>query len=296
MGMRIRPIAWVGMLALAVVSSACGESDVTVAGGGGGSKARGPERPVGGEVVVQILHSGGFVPVEAALTTVPTTTVLGDGTVITSAPVPAIYPGPAITPLQSRTISASEVDGLVEKARSLGLLAGPLEFGRPLVADAADTTVTIVAGGTTHRHTAYALDIGEVRGSTRGQAGQAGRSSGVSEAEAKNREALSAFIGELMAASGAGERPWSPPAVAVYVLGSYLAPDPTLTQPPQPWPLAQAPETQGDRPCTLVEGNDVPTLLQALAKANALTPWVIGGTQRSVAFRPLVPGQPGCNR
>lgn len=269
-------------LAMATVTAACGEGDVTVAG-----KGRGPERPVGGDVVVQVVHSGGFVPVEAALGTVPTVTVLGDGTVITPAPVPAIYPGPAITPLQARTISATEVDGLVEKAHSLGLLSGTLEFGQPPVADAADTTVTIVAGGRTHRHTAYALDIGDIRG-------EQGRTSGVGETEAKNRRALSAFIGELTSASGAGDRPWTPPAVAVYVLGGYQAADPALAQPPQPWPLAGAPQTEGNRPCTLIEGNDVPALLQALLKANALTPWVIGGTQRAVAFRPVVPGQPGC--
>jgi hypothetical protein len=266
--MRVPVIA----LALVILASACGD-DL------GGDGPSGPGRPTGaGEVVVQVMVAGGFVPVEHAVSAVPVVTVLGDGTVITTAPVLAIYPGPAIAPLQSVKVPAQTVDDLVARAGELGLLKGPLDFGRPPVADAPDTTVTVTAGGRTHRHSASALGMGDE--TVGGQA-------------AANRRALQTFVAATQALPP-GRDVWTPPAVAVYVVGSY-APDPNLPQPSQAWPLATPPATTGaGYPCTLVSGADVGTLLDALRRANARTPWMIGGVARSVAFRPVLPGQPDC--
>lgn len=239
-------------------------------------------RPTGSdEVVVQVMVAGGFVPVETAVSTVPTVTVLGDGTVITPAPVLAIYPGPAITPLQSVRVPSSTVDDLVERARDLGLLDGPLEFGRPPIADAPDTNVTITANGTEHRHVANALGAG----------GQ------ISEEAAANRRALRSFV-DATEALPPGDAPWKPPAIAVYALGDYT-PDPNLAQPARKWPLTTEPATQPSAagetiPCTLIQGGDVKVLLDALSRANARTPWIAGGREVSLAFRPVLPGQPGC--
>ncbi|MGH9224217.1 MAG: hypothetical protein ACRD2W_10660 [Acidimicrobiales bacterium] len=270
---RVGAVALVAVVAGAL--AACGD-DGTVVGSA-------PSRPQGkDEVVVQVLIAGGFVPVDVALGAVPSVTVLGDGTVISQAPVTAIYPGPAMPPLQAVTVPASTVDGLIRTAQEQGLLGGDLDFGRPPVADAPDTTVTIVAGGTTHRHSANALGI------TDDVAGP-----GLSAQQVKNRRALQAFV-EATSALPPGERAWEPAEVAVYVVGAYT-PDPQLPQPPQAWPLAAAPAATGIRSCTLVSGGDVTTLLGALRKANARTPWVINGVQQSLAFRPVVPGQPGCS-
>lgn len=241
-------------------------------------------RPTGShEVVVQVMVTGGFVPVEVAVAAVPTVTVLGDGTVITTAPVTAIYPGPAITPLQSVRVPSQTVDDLVARAAELGLLAGPLDFGQPPVADAPDTIVTITANGSEHRHVANALGMEQ----------RTGAAAGISDQAAANRRALRAFV-EATSALPPGQEMWQPPAVAVYVVGHYV-PEPDLPQPAREWPLATAPATTGGAaPCTLVEGVDVQTLLDALARANARTPWMIGGQAWSLAFRPIVPGQPGC--
>lgn len=241
-------------------------------------------RPTGpDEVVVQVMITGGFVPVEMAVAAVPTVTVLGDGTVISTAPVVAIYPGPAITPLQSVRVPAETVDGLVARAADLGLLSGPLDFGQPPVADAPNTIVTVTANGSEHRHVANALGMEE----------RTGAGGGISDQAAANRRALRAFV-EATSALPPGQAMWPPPAVAVYVVGDYV-PEPDLPQPTREWPLATAPVTTGGAaPCTLVEGQDVQTLLDALARANARTPWTIGGRAWSLAFRPIVPGQPGC--
>lgn len=147
-------LAAAGLAAL-LAAGACGNDSTGVGGAG-------LDRPTGaGEVVVQVMVDGGFVPPEVALATVPARTVLGDGTVVTPAPTPAIYPGPALAPLQAVKVSSATVDGLVARAAKLGLLAGPLQFGQPPVADAPNTTVTIAAGGRTHRHVAAALGIAD---------------------------------------------------------------------------------------------------------------------------------------
>ena len=232
---------------------------------------------------MQVLVDGGFVPAEAAVGAVPSVTVLADGTVISAAAVPAIYPGPAITPLESTKVDGATVERLVDRARSLGLLEGPLEFGQPSVADAPDTTVTITAGGTTHRHAANALGIDGDDG--------VGARSGLTETEVANRRALSTFVAATQNLPP-GERAWVPTSVAVYGLGPYSA-DPEQPQNEVEWPLT-APPAVGDQSCTVVEGDEVTVLLDVLTQASARTPWLVDGTRQSLAFRPIVPGQPGC--
>lgn len=267
-------------LLLAVLATACGDTEdrsvVPV------SRPTGPD-----EVVVQVTVTGGFVPVGTAVSTVPTATVLGDGTVITPAPVIAIYPGPAITPLQSVTVAPGTVDDLVERAAGLGLLDGAVEFGRPPIADAPDTVVTIFANGSEHRHVANALGAGSMPDDVGRQ---------ISEQAAANRRALRSFV-TAVEALPPGEAPWRPSAVAVYALGGYL-PDPDLAQPRREWPLTTPPATEpaaGETiPCTLIENDKVEVLLRALSEASTRTPWMVGGRAVSLAFRPVVPGQPGC--
>lgn len=266
-----RPRSFLAALGLAVVSAgaACGTGSTVV-----DTVAR--DRPTGAnEVVVQMLVDGGFVPREVALATVPTTTVLGDGTVVTQAPTLAIYPGPALAPLQAVKVDAATVDGLVARAAKLGLLAGPLDFGRPPVADAPDTTVTITAGGKTYQHVANALGI-----------------SGVATGEA-NRRALTEFVAALEQLPP-GEHPWEPRAIAVKDAGIYR-PDPQLPQAPAVWPLARIPtDTGSGTPCLVVEGDDAVALRSALSGANGRTPWLIGGAAHSLVFLPVIPGSAPC--
>jgi hypothetical protein len=261
----------VAVFGLAVVSGAgaCGENSTGV----GGAPFN---RPTGAsEVVVQVLVDGGFVRPEVALATVPATTVLGDGTVITLAPTLAIYPGPALAPLQAANVDAATVDGLIARAAKLGLLAGPLDFGHPPVADAPNTTVTIVAGGQAHRHVAAALGISD------------------EAIGGANRRALKDFLAALEQLPP-GNRAWESSAIAVRVVGPYQA-DAQLPQSPVAWPLDRVPVEAGPGiPCLVVEGDHVRVLRAALARANARTPWLIGGVPRAVAFVPVVPGSQPC--
>ena len=235
-------------------------------------------------MVIQITVGGGFTTASTALSTVPQLTVLGDGTVLSPGIITMQYPGPAIMPVQAGTADAAAIDALIAQAGDLGLLDGPLDFGSPGISDAPTTTVTIVADGVTHTHEAYALDFG---------AELAGGEPGVDDAAAENRQALADFVAAAQELA-VGDTTWEPAAIVATVIGPV---DPAALDPVQPaadWPLATAPTTTGDFPCTLIEGDDVATLAPALADANELTPWTIDGETYAIAFRPLVPGDPGC--
>lgn len=263
--------------------AACGADDAVKSSGAAKSRPTGP-----GEVVVQVMVAGGLLPPGAALSTVPTLTVLGDGTVIRQGPTTAVYPGPALPPLHTASASAQAVDDLVRKAGELGLLGGSLDYGRPPVADAPDTTVTIAAAGTTHRQTAAALGTLDDA--------PPGAGTGLSAAQVANRRALKDFLAATERLPDSLE-PWRPAAIAVYDLGLY-EPDPALAQPPVAWPLGRAPEAGGTAtgsfPCSLYQGDDARVLFDTLGRASARTPWVVAGQPRSLAFRPILPGQPAC--
>ncbi|MGH9189430.1 MAG: hypothetical protein ACRD0Q_05295 [Acidimicrobiales bacterium] len=104
--------AWkspVRALALALALAACAQSTVTA------GNAPFPARPTGADdVVVQVMLDPTFGPPEDFVSTTPTLTVLGDSLVITPAPVPEIYPGPAMVPHQSVRADAAVVDDLVK--------------------------------------------------------------------------------------------------------------------------------------------------------------------------------------
>jgi hypothetical protein len=140
MGVRHRQVlgAPVGLVvvvvvAMATLGSACGRGD---------DEAMAPlTRPWGPDEVV--------VPVDVAVTAVPVVTVLGDGTVITPAPATAIYPGPAMAPLQSVTVRQHTVDALVQRAADLGLLDGRWSSARRQSPTPAPYPCTVVGGADT---------------------------------------------------------------------------------------------------------------------------------------------------
>lgn len=285
------------VFAVLLFAGACGDDGDTVGtdDGGGDPSADAPEHggehggdgadgDIGGSsgetVAVQVLVDGGFVPVESALRTVPSLTVTSEGTVITPAPVLAIYPGPAYLPMQSASVDPVAVAELVDLARTLGLLDDDLDFGQPGFADAPDTTVTIVSDGVTYTHVANGLnpDLG---------------AEGLGDDARANRAALSEFVAAANALA-VGDTIWTPDALGVTVVGPFTPSDELTDPEPIDWPLATPPNTDGDFPCTLVEGDDLATLLAALEGANERTPWVVDGEQLALAFRVVVPGQVAC--
>jgi hypothetical protein len=266
------PITLAVSLLLAASVAACGDDGDTTSTSGDDPGGRGD----GAELVVQIVEGGGFVTPTMANSTVPQVTVLADGTVLTPGIITLVYPGPAVSPIQQATVDPAEVDALVEKARELGLLDGPLDFGQPAVSDAPTTTVTIVADGETHTQEAYALTFED---------GQ------LTPEQLDNRAALSEFIAAAQS-TGVGDATWTPSSYVVTVVGPAEAGDPP--QEPQEWPIESTPPTDVSFGCTVVDGDEATELAAALESANAATPWLIDGFEYGVAIRPQLPGDPGC--
>jgi hypothetical protein len=291
-----RPALLVLSLLLVGLAAACADDDEVVAGGDGtsttgGTRAGDPadvfEHGTGpDDVVVQVTTGGGLVPIGLAVTTLPSFTLLGDGTVVEPGVVTAIYPGPAISLLTARHVEEADIQALLARAHDLGLLANDVDYGLPGVSDAPTTEVTITVSGRTYTHTVYALGFEDES------------SSGLTDEQVADRRQLRELLDSLTATTGAEHEPYQPERIAVYTLGEYEQPDPMLEQTPVEWPLATPPapfEGHGFG-CLVVEGTDVETLLATLADANQATPWVVEGVdvEQSLVFRPLVPGDGAC--
>lgn len=128
--------------------------------GGPGSydHATGPEDVL---VSVSLQIGGGNAPLEYELRNNAQFLLLGDGTAIVAGATDASYPGPAILPLQSTTITEQQIHILLAAADDAGLLDGPIDYGDPGVTDASNTVVNITVGGRSVSQSAYALGMHE---------------------------------------------------------------------------------------------------------------------------------------
>ncbi len=281
-----------GALISALLLSGCASVFQGDGGNGGSTNAPLNDHLAGtADVIVSITSGGGFVPIEFNLRNVPEFLLLGDGTAIVGGVTIAIYPGPAIARLQSTTLSEGQIQELLNSAQTAGLLGEELDFGEPGVTDMPYTTVTIRANGRTVTQSAYALGF------------PADPSSGLSEPQIAARAALQGFVDAAQASVGSASGGYEPDGVVVFRLGpaeGAPAGEPELEQSPQIWPIATAPQPPtgsepGGASCVVVTGSEVPILLDALAAANELTPWVIGSDPPArLVFRPYLPGDPGC--
>lgn len=233
----------------------------------------------GGGLVVTLDHHGGFVPVERAVGDVPDVVLLGDGTVLSPAPVIAIFPGPALTPYQVGHLDEAEVDELVAEVEALDPDADyGLPAGGPQVADAADTTVRLLRGGAVVREvTAYALGLVDETGA---------------------RAELAAVVERLgEAGGGTGEEGYEPTAVRVHDVTDQAGDPPASTttvdgQPGEPvgrvlgWPLAH-----DGRACTEVtDAAEVDAVLGVLAEATQLDWFATDAGPRRLVVVPILPG------
>lgn len=246
------------------------------------------------ELVLRYETTGGFVPREFLLSSYPTISVYGDGTAITEGPQIAIYPGPALPNLIATTITEAGLQRLLGLAIDAGLLGPDAHYDAIGIADAGTATFTVVANGTRHTISAYALNESEDRGLDRTVAAQRAR--------------LRAFVtrlGDLRGALGpdqvGAEAPFRFSAMRLFVQPGVLAEGPA--QPGIDWPLATPLATFGqpagpgpgtDLHCGVVSGPDLETLRPLLIQANQATPWRSGGRVYSLRIRVLLPDESGC--
>jgi hypothetical protein len=299
-----RLAALAAVAALALVGAACSDDDDDggiVAGGDGTTEptdstdgttapsgADGREHPTGAdEFVVRVFAGGGFVPVQFHLTTSPSYTLLGDGTVVEPGAVTAIYPGPALTPLHARHIDEAAIQEILQRADDAGLLEGEIDYGEPGITDVETTTVTINVDGEQHVQSAYALGFDDEEGG-----------GNLTEEQREARQALRGFIESLAATDQPASEDYVPSEVIAYTLG-IAEPDADVPQEPQDWPIATLPARESaETPfaCVTITGDETTTLLAALAGANQATPWVVPGVAEplSIVFRAVVPGDEPC--
>jgi hypothetical protein len=291
--MRLRTAA-AAFLAIALVACA----DASGSGGTSQSPSAGAiAYPTGSDqVVLRIAYEGGFVPIDYTLSSMPTVSLYGDGTLITPGAQIDIYPSPALPAIQQQHITEAGMQAILQAALDAGLDADRdmTDLGSVGIADASTTVFTLDANGQQHTVRVYALgELGE-------------RPSGMSQEEFHAREQLQAFV------TGSGRLDnWLPdgaiadatlyeaPSARLYV--SDYQGDPELHQQPVPWPLSEplagagvGAEPGGYR-CLAVAGTDWTDILMPAAQAaNQLTPWVSDGQRWAILFRPLLPDEHGC--
>jgi hypothetical protein len=236
--------------------------------------------PTGAEnAVVRIEVAGGYVPAEVAFGTVPALVITGDGRAIVPGAVPAIYPGPLVTPLIQRSITPGGIQAVLQAADAAGLLAPPPSYDSPAstgVADAPTTEVVLVAGGSRFLHRAYALPEAAL--------------------DTPARRTLAEFVDQALAldalagsANLGPEQPYEPQSFAIRASADPTEPD-ELEPSIVPW-SEPAVDLSTATDCAVVESLAVAA---ALRTATQLTWFTQNGTTYSVMARPVLSGDKGC--
>ncbi|WP_250035230.1 hypothetical protein [Paractinoplanes maris] len=271
--------------------AACAQPGATGAGApGSGAPESASASPQGGdELVARVESSGGFVPPDRTVGSLPSISVYADGRVITEGPVPAIYPGPALPNLQVVMLSPDQLQQLIKEAGDAGVSSGT-DFGRPNVADAPTTRVTVTTAEGTQSVAVEALNEAQADDPMLDAAQEAARAklAGFVDklgdlAAGGDPSSTTAYQPESMAVLA---RPWTKPAAG------------DVAQPEIAWP---GPALPGDylNPafkigCVVVSGAEAGKVVAAAKKANQMTPWTAGGEKYLITFRPLLPDETGC--
>ncbi len=286
-----RPLSGLACVLAALVVSGCASVFEGDGSGGGATDQPGTtyDHASGAEdVLVSIKSDGGYSPVEFNLRNTAEFTLLGDGTAVVQGPMIEIYPGPAINPLQSTALDEEQIQDLYAAADVAGLLDEEIDYGEPGVTDMPYTTVSITVADQTMEQQAYALGFSD------------DPAAGLSEDEVAAREALQGFIDAAHATVEEAAESYVPTAIAVFRLDTAEnGADPELEQEPLAWPITTVPPPYSESPrsCVVVEGAEAAQLHEALQAANELTPWLVGAEPPAYfVFRPLLPGDPGCDQ
>jgi hypothetical protein len=254
----------------------------------------------GADVILRLSYEGGFVPAGFPLLDVPAFTLYGDGTVITPGAQIAIYPPPALPAIVERTADEAAIAAIVERARDAGLGEEDLDLrdtGNVAVADAATAVFTLTLDGRTTTAEVYAMGLD----------GEPTTMPGLSDDQVELRRALSSLAADLGDLTWVEEAGGSLGDESAYVgeaarlLVGPVREDPELPQESFAWPIGLPLRTLGEPTdwdpetrCAVLEGEDWRAVYEAAGAANQLTPWSDGRTERTIAFRPLLPGESGC--
>jgi hypothetical protein len=272
--------------------SACAQpvgNDAAAAPGPAESSTAAP-LPGADDLVLRAEAYGGFVPADLVVGRLPMVSVYGDGRVIAEGPVPAIYPPPALPNLQVQMVTPEVVRELVRQGLAAGVKNGT-DYGRPGVADAPTTRVTVISDGVTQSVAAEAL--GEAQSTD----------PNLTEAQRAARTKLSAYVKKLTGLSSAPgmSRPvtYQPETVAVLARpwadngsGEPAPATKAWTGPKLPGGYLNPDIKIG---CVVVTGAQKDAVLADAKTASHITPWTAGYDKWLITFRPLLPDEAkGC--
>ena len=246
--------------------------------------------PGGNALVLRVETFGGFAPADRVVGRIPQISVYGDGRVITEGPLPAIYPGPALPNVQVQVVSAELVQEMVSEGLTAGVRSGT-DYGRPNVADAPTTRVTVVTAGGKQSVTAEALSEAQSNDPR------------LTAAQRQARAKLAGFVRKLSGLPAAEGMPasvaYDPDAVAVLArpwtaqgsMGGPENPEKAWAGPALPGAYLNPSFKIG---CVVASGAAKDKIIAAAKDATAITPWTQGGTKYLITFRPLLPDETAC--
>jgi hypothetical protein len=239
--------------------------------------------------------------IEANLRSTPAFVLLGDGRVIVGGAVPAIYPGPALMPLNQRTLTEDGIQTILEAVEATGLFTSDLELrgAMAVVADVLDTVFELHAAG--HDSTVTIYGLGSVTPDMEPP-------QGMSSAEIEAHRLLVALNDALQTIDTSvpadqweaeGWQLYEPEALQLFVRDVTGEPvDPEIPPDVRDWPIGADPSTFGvafpllgnGARCGTVEGDDAAAWLADLATATEISQWTTDGDDRyTVIVRPLLP-------
>jgi hypothetical protein len=239
-------------------------------------------------LVLRVERVGGFMAPDQQIGRLPVVSMYADGRIITQGPSTAVYPGSALPNLVVQQADPALVRQLVAKAIAAGVGSGT-DLGRPGVADAPTTRITVVTGSGTRSVSAGALTEASPDDPR------------LTQAQRDARAKLAAFVREVTDLSAAKGMPAAQPYVPTSIAGlarPYTRPENGLpTQPPaMAWPGPALPghPISGNLGCAVATGEQAKAVWTAAHTATSITPWTSGGKQWTVVFRPLLPDESGC--
>jgi hypothetical protein len=262
---RTRPLLTSAALALLVLAGCGADKQIKT-----GTPTPTASIPVGetDDVVIQLAYSGGFVPMGYDFTNQPTLTVLADGTAYTSGVHTEIFPGPWVKPMMVGRIEPAAVQKLLADAKARKLNREVVYKPNDLIADAADTVLSLTIDGKTYRHSANALSMNDT------------------EPDA-DKAALRAFVTTLEASQPTGSKPAETAQYAVMAVPAAgtdsVEPKPLTMD----WPANTGVSLAAGQPCQLV---DAAKLAPVLASARENTRFTEGGAAYVVFARQAIPG------
>lgn len=286
--LRVRAVLVV-IAVVALLGTACSDpgEELTTTGSPGGG-----DTPL--FVIIEI--GGGFVPQGYDFRQPPNALIYSDGSAFGPGAITLQYPGPAVLPVFRTKATKAQLDEILAAAEEAGLTRGDKrDYGEPPVADAPNTTITVVADGKTHVTSIYALDIESPPQPEGEPESQPFVSPDAEEARRQAQEFVK-LVGSVV--TGGESTDYEPARYRVLPFPIDLnapppGPEAGVEAPPKDWPFPQISLVANE--CVVVGGSDAPTFRDALRDANEITKWRPPSDELyTLAVRPVLPHEPDC--